>query len=172
MNFEQLAGERYSLRQFSPEPVEAEALARILKAGRIAPTAANRQPQRVLVVNDRAGMEKLAKCTKYTFGAPMALLVCYDATKSWIRPFDGDNAGVVDASIAVTHMMLQAADLGLGSTWVGYFDPAKVKAEFALPEGYVPAAILPLGHPGPGAAPHPRHFERLPAEEVVFYNRF
>lgn len=172
MNFVQLAEERYSVRKFDARPVEEETLAIILKTGRIAPTACNNQPQRILVVDDAEGMEKLGKCTPYIFGAPVALLICYDRDKSWVRPFDNDNSGVVDAAIVTTHLMLQAADLGLGTTWVGYFDPAKVVEEFGLPAHIVPVAILPLGYPAKGAQPNPLHFEKLPGEKVVFHRDF
>ena len=172
MDFAQLAEERYSVRKFDRRPVEPEKLEAVLKAGRVAPTACNNQPQRVLVVDDAEGLEKLGKCTPYTFGAPMALLVCFDRTRSWVRSFDSDNSGVVDAGIVTAHMMLQAADLGLGTTWVGYFDPGKVAAEFKLPATVVPVAILPLGYPAADAKKNPLHFEKLPAESVVFRRDF
>lgn len=169
MNFAKLAEERYSVRKFDQQPVEKEKMEAILKAGRIAPTACNNQPQRILVIDDAGGMEKLKKCTTYTFGAPMAFIICFDKTKSWVRPFDSDNSGVVDASIVTTHMMLQAADLGLGTTWVGHFDPAKVVKEFSLPERFVPVAVLPLGYPAADAEINPLHFKKIAEEEMVFY---
>lgn len=169
MDFTKLSEERYSVRKFDPKPVEPEKLELILKSGRNAPTACNYQPQRILVITD---MEKLKACTKYTFGAPMALLICFDKTKSWVRPIDDDNSGQVDASIVTTQMMLQAADLGLGTTWVGHFDAAKVRVEFNLPESLMPVAILPLGYPASDAAINPLHHKKLPAEEVVFYGDF
>lgn len=172
MNFAQLAEARYSVRKFDTRKVEAEKVEAILRVGRIAPTACNNQPQRILVIDDAAGMAKLALCTSYTFGAPMAFLVCYDRSKSWVRSFDNDNSGEVDASIATTHMMLQAADLELGTTWVGYFDPVKVKKEFALPEAVVPVAILPLGYPAAAAKPASLHAKKLPPREVVFHGNF
>lgn len=172
MDFEKLADERHSVRSFDKRPIEKDKLDTILKAGRNAPTACNKQPQRILVINDDEGMEKLQKCTPYTFGAPMALLICYDTEKAWVRPFDEDNSGLVDASIATTQMMLQAADLDLGSTWVGYFEPGLVVAEFNLPESYVPVAILPLGYPTKDSQKNPLHFQKLPEDQVVFYNEF
>lgn len=172
MDFAKLAEERYSVRKFTDQAVEKEALESILRAGRIAPTAANRQPQRILVVNDAEGMEKLGKCTKYKFGQTAAFIVCADESAAWVRSFDGDNSGAVDAAIVTTHMMLQAADLGLGTTWIGNFDPAKVAVEFNLPDGVKPVAILPLGHPAADAEKSPKHFDKLPPEQVVFYGSF
>lgn len=172
MDFEKLAAERYSLRQFDPRPVEEDKLRLILKAGRIAPTACNNQPQRILVLRDKAAMEKLATCSPCTFGAPMALVICCDNDASWVRPFDNDNSGVVDAAIVTSHMMLQAADLGLGTTWVGYFDPAAVSERFGLPKNLTPVALLPLGYPAADAKINPLHFDRLPEKNIVFYDSF
>lgn len=173
MNFMNLAEERYSLRKFSQKPVEKEKLDLVLKAGRLAPTACNYQPQRILVIEDEEALEDLKKCTPYHFNAPMALLICYDNTASWKRGFDGKDSGDIDASIVATHLMLQAAELGLGTTWVGHFDPAAVKKEFLLPENIVPVALLPLGYPAEDAAPNAQlHYKRKPVEETVVYNRF
>lgn len=172
MDFSILAEERYSVRKFDVRPVEPEKLERILKAGRIAPTACNNQPQRILVIDDAAGMEKLKECTPYTFGAPMALLICCDDSRSWVRPYDSDNSGIIDASIVTAHMMLQAADLGLGTTWVGHFDPARMREAFKLPAVLTPVALLPLGYPAATAKKAGLHFEKLPLQNVVFHKDF
>ena len=172
MDFSSLAADRYSVRKFSPRPVEREKVAAILRAGRVAPTACNNQPQRILVIEGEAGMARLKTCTAYTFGAPMAFLICCDRGKSWNRPFDGDNSGVVDAAIVTTHMMLQAHDLGLGTTWVGHFDPARIRKEFKLPDSYIPVAVLPLGYPAEDAKKNPLHFTKLPERGIVFSGDF
>ena len=173
MKFMNLVHDRYSVRKFSDKPVEKEKLELVLQAGRLAPTAGNLQPQRILVIESGEAMEALKKCTPCHFGAPMALLVCYDKTASAKRHYDNYNTGEADASIIATHMLLQIADLGLGSTWVAHFDPAAVREEFALPEHFVPVALLPLGYPAEDAAPNQQmHFQRKTLEETVFYNHF
>ena len=174
MNFLNLSEERYSMRKFSAKPVEKEKLSLVLAAGRLAPTAGNYQPQRILVIESGEAREKLKKCTPCHFDAPVALLVCYDITASAKRrDYDNHDTGVTDASIVATHMMLQITELGLGSTWVAHFDPAAVIKEFALPENYVPVALLPLGYPAEDAAPNEKmHFNRKPIEETVFYDHF
>lgn len=172
MNFEQLAESRYSVRSFEERPVEQEKIDLILKAGRNAPTAANRQPQRILVINTADAMDKLKKCTKYTFGAPLAFLICCDTEMAWVRPYDEDNSGVVDATIATTQMMLQAHDLGLGTTWVGHFDPKMVVAAFGLPESFTPVAVLPTGYPAADSQPSPKHTTKLPEADVVYHDNF
>ena len=80
--------------------------------------------------------------------------------------------GDVDASIVTTQMMLEAAELGLGTTWVGYFDPAALRETYELPDYLVPVAILPVGYPAGDAAPSPFHEKRLAREETVFFDSF
>lgn len=172
MEFIKLAEERYSLREFSDKPVEKEKLDLILKAGQFAPTACNIQPQRILVIESEDALGKIRKCTRNHFNAPMVLLICFDKSVSWKRSYDMSNSGDVDASIVATHMMLQAAELGLGTTWVGHFNPELVVKEFSLPGNIVPVALLPLGYPAQDAAKGPMHNERYPIEKTVFYNSF
>jgi len=172
VSFQSLAGNRYSVRKFSDKPIEKEKLDLILEAGRIAPTACNHQPQRILVIESLEARTKLKDCTACHFDAPLTLLVCYDHLVSWKRKYDGDDGGTVDASIVTTQMMLQAFELGIGSTWVGSFDPQKVRHAFHLPKNYIPVALLPLGYPAADAAPSPGHSKREPLKKTVFYNDF
>ena len=172
MEFRELIRERYSVRQFDPRPVEPELVDKVLEAGRLAPTAVNYQPQRVLVLDTAEDMAKLAGCTKYTFHAPMALVVCYDRTVSWKRSYDGHDMGEVDAAIVATHLMLAIHDLELGATWVGYFDPQGLAKTFCLPEQIVPVAILPMGYPDAGAKPSGHHDMRLDLEQTTVRHSF
>ena len=167
MEFLQLAADRYSVRRFKTDPVPRELIDKILKAGQLAPTACNNQPQKILVVSSAEGLEKLKRCTECHFNAPLAMIVCNDGSRSWTRPFDGKSSGDVDGSIVTTHMMLEAAELGLGSTWVMFFIPEAVKAEFALPDGIEPVAILPMGYPADDATPSPMHEKTRPMAELV-----
>ena len=130
MDFEKLSAARYSLRKFSPAPIEPEKLALVLEAGRSAPTAHNNQPQRIFVLQSPEALEKADGCTGCHFHPPVMLVVAYDPAVSWHREGDGKDHGEIDAAIAATQMMLQAADLGLGTTYVGMFDPEKLKAAF------------------------------------------
>lgn len=172
MSFLELVKERYSVRKFSDKKVEKEKLDLILEAGRVAPTAVNYQPQRILVIEDKGSLAKLKSCTPYHFNAPLALLVCYDSTVSWKRHCDNKDMGVVDASIVTTQMMLEAVELGLGSTWVGHFDVDVIKETFKLPEYLVPVAILPIGYPRSDSAPHILHGKRYDINDTVFFNTF
>lgn len=112
MDFLALAKKRYACRKYLDRKVEPEKLQQILEAGRVAPTGANRQPQRLVVIQSKEGMERLARCTR-DFGAPLAIIVCADTDEVWTRKYDGKKIGDIDASIVTDHMMLCAASLGL-----------------------------------------------------------
>ncbi len=167
MEFLALAEKRYSVRKFDGRPLGEEEIASILEAGRLAPTAKNLQPQRIYVLRSEEALRRLAECTAYSYGTKTAFLVCYDSTVSWKRDFDGVDSGYVDASIVATHMMMEATDKGIGSTWVMWFDADAAKRAFALPKEIVPVAILVMGYPAPDAAPSHRHFSRESLEKTV-----
>lgn len=172
MDFIELAKRRYSVRSFLARPIPRRELELILRAGQLAPTACNRQPQRILVIDSAEALDKLRRCTQSHFNAPAALLVCCDTRKCWTREYDGKPSGDIDASIAATHMMLEAAQLGIGSTWVMHFRPDAVRREFNLPDYLEPVALMPMGYPAPDAQPSPMHDETLPLEDLAAYNEF
>ena len=172
MDFLELAKQRYSVRKFDHKKVEQEKVDLILEAGRVAPTAVNYQPQRILVLDSEDSLNKMRECMPYRFQETLAILVCYDQTVSWKRKYDGKDSGDIDASIVATHMMLEATNVGLGSTWVGHFDPTAIREKFALPESIVPVAILLLGYPHEEATPHAYHNTRFEKSKTIFYNAF
>ncbi len=168
-DFLSLAAARYSVRSFKTEPIAQEHIESILAAGHLAPTGCNNQPQRIFVIQSAQAMDKLRKCTKCHFGAPAAMLICYNKNECWVRRYDDQPSGWVDASIVTTHMMLQAAALGVGTTWVMHFDPFAVRREFALDDELIPAALLVMGYPAENAQPHALHDMFRPMDEVVSY---
>ena len=169
MSFIDLAASRYSARSFEKTPVPDDKIALILEAGRLAPTACDNQPIGIIAVKSEEGLAKLRKCTECHFGAPLAFIVCCDKNVCWKRSFDGKQSGDIDASIVATHMMLEAADIGIGSTWVMYFIPDAVRTEFDLPENIDPVAILVMGYPAGDCVPSKRHTQRKPLTELVKY---
>jgi len=168
-DFGMLAQSRYSVRRFSSAPVKQEHIEKILQAGMAAPTAKNLQPQKIFVLQSELALDKLKKCTDCHFDAPLAMLVCCDHDISWKRDCDGADSGAIDAAIVNTHMMLQAWELGVGSTWVMWFDPEPVCREFELPDNLEPIAFLPMGYPAENAHPSRMHAQSRNIEEVVTY---
>ena len=166
-DFLQLASDRYSVRSFDGNPVSEEDLQKILRAGHLAPTARNLQPQKIILVSGEEALAKLRRCTRCHFNAPLALIVCYDKTLCWERGFDGKSSGDIDAAIVTTHMMLEATSLGLGSTWVMFYDPEAVRREFRLPDTLESTAILVIGHPAADAAPSANHDSFRKEEEII-----
>lgn len=170
MDFLQIAKRRYACRQYLDRKVEPEKLEAILEAGRIAPTGANRQPQRLIVVQSAEGMERLARCTR-DFKAPCAIIVCADTDEVWTRKYDGKKIGDIDASIVTDHMMLAAASLGLDSLWICMFKPEAVREEFALPPHVEPVNILLIGYGAGEPASPERHARRANRSPQRFSTR-
>lgn len=171
MDFLTLAKTRCSIRAYQDRPVEQEKLDKLLEAARVAPTAANLQPVRLLVVQTPEGLAKLGKAANI-YGAPLAVIACADHSKAWTRPFDGKQSGDIDASILTDHMMLQATDLGLGSVWICYFKPDVLRREFALPDGLEPVNILAVGYAAEQPASPDRHSTtRIPVSELVSFEQ-
>jgi nitroreductase len=95
--------------------------------------------------------------------------MCFKARRRWKREFDGKTSGDIDASIVATHMMLQAWELGIGSTWIMHFIPEAVSEEFNLPENVIPVSILVMGYPAADAVPNVRHgINKNPKDTVTF----
>lgn len=170
MDFLKLAEERYSCRGFLDKPVEEEKIAAVLEAARLAPTAVNFQPQRILVIKSEEALKKVEECTRFGFNAPLNFLICYDMEKSWHRKKDNKDHGIIDAAIVHTHMMLEAAELGLGTTWVCSFDEDKVRELFNVPDNYVIEGFLPTGYPD--MTPSEQHTKRLETDDFVKENCF
>ena len=167
MNLFELAKDRYSVRKFSDKAVEDDKLNKILEIGRIAPTAHNNQPQRIYVLKSEDAIKKIRDITRCAFNAPVVLLICADTKEGWINPYNGRNAAEMDVSIVTTQMMLQVTELGLGATWVCWFDTEKTKEVFSLPEGIEPYCLLPLGYPAENSVPSISHDSRKGIDETV-----
>lgn len=171
-NFLELAKSRHSVRTYKNKQVEEEKLKIILEAGRIAPTAANLQPCRLLVLDSKESLKKLQKaCDPH--GAPLAIIVSANMNSVWIRPFDEAGMEQIDASIVTDHMMLCAQDLGLSTCWVTYFNPLIIRKEFNIPENEIPINILVIGYGSEEERP-PSRFddERNPLESIVKYSSY
>ena len=169
MEFSQLIARRYSVRAYRPDPVEDEKLGQVLEAARLAPTAANRQPFRLILIHTVGRREELRRLYhREWFGlAPLVLGVCALPGEAWVRR-DGVNYAFVDAAIVMDHLVLAATGVGLGTCWVAAFDPAAAREILGLPQGVEPVAFTPLGYP----ADVPGVKERKPLADLVRYERW
>ncbi|NMA94843.1 MAG: nitroreductase [Clostridiales bacterium] len=174
MNFTNIARKRFAVREFADKPVKEEDILKILDAARIAPSACNYQPVHFVVLRDE--IQKELVCSTYDGEwlqkAPVIIVVCGDYGLSWKRPHDGKDHCEIDVAIAVDHLTLAAADLGLGTCWVCNFDTEKCGEYIHLPERLGAIALIPLGYPVQ-EADMDRHVEtRRDLEQVVHWDRF
>lgn len=168
MNFIEIAKKRFSVRNYTDREISNETLNQILEAANVAPTAANLQPIRLIVVKSNEAKAKLAKAANI-YNAPIAIIVCADKSKAWTRPFDGHQTTDIDASIITDHMMLAATEQGIGSVWICYFKPDVLSEEFELPENLVPVNILALGYTEAVTDTERHCTQRISREELVSY---
>lgn len=162
-----LLKERYSVRDFKDTPLTKEQIDKILEAARVAPTAKNMQPQKVLVLQSKEAIEKIREITPSAYNAPVVFVICADTNVAWSRSNDGWCAAPIDSSIVTCHMMLEAESIGLNSVWVCAFNKDKIKNAFNLPDNIVPYCLLPVGYKSDSCEPNPRHFERQSIEDFV-----
>ena len=165
MDFENLIRKRFSCRKFTDRAVEPEKIEKIIQAAIDAPTAVNRQPFHIFKMESSQAKEAVRACTKCHFGAETFLIIGSSTESGWVRPFDNKPFADVDAAIAATHMMLMIEELGLASTWVGYFDATALKQKYPQLEAWDLIAIFPIGYAA--EEPSPRHFERKDASVLT-----
>ncbi len=146
MDFVELATRRYSARAYTGEPLADGDLERILEVARIAPTAANKQPFRLMVIPSPAHQEALERIYHRPWfrAAPVVLAVFGVPAEGWVRK-DGKNHTDIDAAIVMDHVTLAATALGYGTCWVCNFDAAAAREALRLPEGVEPVAFTPIG---------------------------
>ncbi|PWJ52028.1 nitroreductase family protein [Faecalicatena contorta] len=172
MDFLTLAKQRCTTRGFTGAQIPKDDLNQILSAGRVAPTACNKQPQRTIVVQSEENILKIKKAYQ-TFGSKCVFIVCRDRRDELIRPFDQKCSGDLDIGIVCDHMMLAARELNIGSVMVGLFDPAIISNEFNLPEYIEPTALLLIGYPEKGFLSSERHIaQRKEISETVMYEKY
>ena len=167
MEFNDVLNRRYSCRAFAARGVEQEKVERILEAGRMAPTAVNKQPVHIWAVSQPTTLEAIKGVTRSNYGAPLILVVGCRPADAWVRRYDGKNGAEVDAAIVATYLMLAAENEGLATLWVGSFDPALLQDILPGSEGYELVAMINVGYPSADSQPSPMHSERKTIEELV-----
>jgi len=170
MEFTQLISRRYSVRAYRPDPVEDEKLQAVLEAARLAPTAANRQPFRIIVMHTAGREEEISRIYRrpWFVQAPIVIGVCAISSLAWVRESDRFNARMIDAAIVMDHLILEATNQGLGTCWVAAFNVEAARSVLGLPDDAEPVIFTPLGYP----ADQPGEKVRKPLEELVRYEKW
>ena len=169
MEFTKLIADRYSCKKFDARPVEKAQLEAILSAGCLAPTAKNLQEQHLYVAQSAEALAKLDAATPCRYGASTVIVVAFDKTNVFTYPGGHRDSGVEDATIVATHLMLAAANAGVDSCWINFFDPAALANSLGLPENEEILMLLDLGYAAEGAKPLPNHTQRKARAETVSY---
>lgn len=156
---------RKSVRKYLDQPVEEEKLNQVLEAGRLAPSASNRQEWRFVVVRDKDTRKKLSRAAGFQLfvgQAPVVIVACAETDGKVMKC--GQVCHPMDVAIALDHMTLMAVELGLGTCWIGHFDTPEVKHILGIPDEIVAIALMPLGY---AANPSPVEKKRLPLSQIV-----
>ncbi len=169
MDFHEVVRKRYSVRAYLSDAIPEDKLKRVLEAAVLAPTAANRQKFKMIVVRTQGREAELRRVygRDWFVEAPVVIAACGIPEGNWVRR-DGKNYNDVDVTIAMDHLILAATAEGLGTCWIGAFDPQAAREVLGLPDGVEPIAFTPLGY----AAGTPGEKKRKPMEELVSYERW
>jgi nitroreductase len=170
MEYSELIAKRYSVRAYRSDPVEDEKLQAVLEAARLAPTAANRQPIQLVVMHTAGREDEIGKINRQPWfvQAPLVIGVCAISSQAWVRESDRFNARLIDAAIVADHLILAAANLGLGTCWIAAFNVEAARSVLQLPDEAEPVIFTPLGYP----ADQPGPKTRKPLSELVRYERW
>lgn len=170
MTFHELIHQRESIRSYDARPVETEKLHRILQAGRLAPSACNRQPWTLYLVSKPENLQKLHQCYSGTwmYDAPHILVVAGQRDAAWTRKADGYNSLETDLAIAMDHMILAATAEDVGTCWIANFDPEKLKQSGLFKSEEIVFAFTPLGYPAEEAGRGKQKIRNDLSEMVVY----
>jgi len=156
---------RRSIRRYENKDIPEEVLQQILETGRQAPSAANRQPIRFVIVNDHDILKNLCDnlINRFVKYAPVAIVGCAD-----IKSLLTGKWAVVDTTIAMQNMVIAAWTLGIGSCWIGACNEKKVKELLKIPDKWKFVALLTFGYP----AEQPKQRKKKPIEKMFSFNSF
>ena len=167
MEFNDVIRKRTATRKFSDKKISCEYIEKVLEAGNLAPTAKNLQPQFIYVVVSDEGLENIDKVSPCRYNAKCCLLVCSDKEKAFQK--DGYSTYEIDATIVATHMILEATNLNIDTTWIEAFDHQKTKKTFNIGDNLEPVCIINLGYKADDCPENPLHNQRKQIDEIVKY---
>jgi len=165
MEFYKVVRTRRSVREYQPKAIRQEVLDRVLDAARIAPSGSNRQPTRLILIQQEETKQKVAElCHGQSFiaAAPVVVAACGRDINYNRGEWMGRCSMIVDVTIAVDHLTLAARAEGLGTCWIGSFDGPALKAFLGLPKEVEVVALTPLGFPK----------GRIPVDEFVMKEKW
>ncbi|MFX1282750.1 MAG: nitroreductase family protein [Promethearchaeota archaeon] len=165
MEFFSVVETRRSIRAYNPDkPIKDKQLKRILQAARLAPTAANKQPYKLVVIkNPKITLDFVKQ--KAVHQAPIVIAIFVDETAAWVREFDGKNFAWLDGSIVFEHLILAATAEGLSTVWIANTNPSTMKKACNMPANFQFLALTPIGY----AAEKPKEISRKQESELVNY---
>lgn len=158
---------RRSIRNYLDKPVEEEKIERVLEAGRLAPSAANKQEWHFVIVRDKELREKLMKAAgdqKFVAEAPVVIAACALDSSHVMKC--GQPSYSIDVAIALSFMNLRATELGLGCCWIGHFEEGEVKEILKIPDTVRVVQLLTLGY----FEENPPPKSRKRPDEIVSYD--
>ncbi len=161
--------QRSSIRAYKETDVGEDKLKRILEAGRLSPSASNRQEWKFIIVKNKETRKKLANAAygqNFIGEAPVVVVACATESKSIMAC--GQPAYTVDLSIALSFMILEAWELGLGTCWIGAFEEEEVKEILKVPERVRVVAMTPLGYPNQP----PSEKSRKGLDQIVCFEKY
>jgi nitroreductase len=162
---------RRSIRTYKPTPIPEDALKEVLNAARLAPSADNAQPWKMVVVRDEQTKLKLAAASngqKFIAQAPVVIVACGLPGEAYPSVGGYMSSEIIDVSIALDHLTLAAHERGLGTCWIAAFKEEKVRTLLGIPEDVKVVALTPLGYPDE----NPERTPRKNLEELVSFDRY
>ena len=169
MELKEVIKNRKSIREYEDRPIPEDKLLRVLEAARLAPSGANSQEWKFIIVRDLKRRQQLAQAAEgQTFVAQATVVIAAVATQPALMMICGVPAYAVDLAIAVDHITLAAVDEGLGTCWIGAFSQEAARKILNVPPKYKIVALMPLGFPNELGRPK----TRKSLDEIVCYETF
>lgn len=177
----ELIKKRRSVRNYLDKPVEDEKIEKIIEAARLAPSACNTQCWRFVIVKDKdireqvieKGLGGIVVPNRWAKTAPVIIVACADLnfmTHKVGAGVKGINYYLLDMGIAVEHLVLMAAELGLGTCWIGWFNERQVRNIVKIPRTIKIVALITLGYPKDGLEEHEK--KRLDVKDILYWNKY
>lgn len=169
--FKKLVENRYSCRAFDAgRPVDRGTVEKVVDCARLAPSAVNRQPWTFVAVTDAETRRAVLSKSRPAFiDAPVLIVACGHHDTAWHRPSDGKDHTDIDLSIAVEHLCLGAASMGLATCWVCSFDTEATRRALGLPDAVEPVALVPMGYASTDFIPEK---DRKQLDEILRWEKF